>query len=255
MTDMSNTPDIVDDTNEQLVLVSGKSATGKSAALRNIRNQKRWLYLNTEAGKRLPFRNEFEAHQITEPYQVHEGFQHAIDNPDDYDGIIIDSMTFLMDMFEGQYIYRSANSQAAWGDFAQFFKHLMQVLVPTFGKPVIIIAHTKSDLNESTHEMETCVPIKGSLRNNGVEAYFSTVVSTKKVTIKELEEYGSEMLEITEDEKDLGFKYVFQTRLTKATIGERIRSPMGMFAKSETYIDNDAQKLLDHLAQYYGIAA
>lgn len=49
------------------------------------------------------------------------------------------------------------------------------------------------------------------------------------------------MLDITEEEKELGFKHVFQTRLTKKSIGERLRSPMGMFSKEETYIDNDAQ--------------
>jgi hypothetical protein len=28
---------------------------------------------------------------------------------------------------------------------------------------------------------------------------------------------------------------------------------MGMFDKAETYIDNDAQKLLDHLNEFYDI--
>jgi hypothetical protein len=60
------------------------------------------------------------------------------------------------------------------------------------------------------------------------------------------------MLTITEDEEELGFKYVFQTRLTKASTGKRIRSPMGMFSKAETYIDNDCQVLLDHLNSFYG---
>jgi len=44
---------------------------------------------------------------------------------------------------------------------------------------------------------------------------------------------------------------VFQTQLTKETVGERIRSPMGMFTTEETFIDNDAQMLLDHLRVYY----
>ena len=38
------------DTNDQLILVSGFSGSGKSAALRNIRNQEDWLYLNCESG-------------------------------------------------------------------------------------------------------------------------------------------------------------------------------------------------------------
>ena len=80
---------------------------------------------------------------------------------------------------------------------------------------------------------------------------FTTVVSTKKMPLKDLEPYKNDMLTITEDEELLGFKYVFQTRLTKQTLGERIRSPMGMFTKEETFINNDVQILLDHLKDYY----
>lgn len=71
------------------------------------------------------------------------------------------------------------------------------------------------------------------------------------MSLKDLEPYKNDMLHITEDEELLGFKYVYQTRLTKQTLGERIRSPMGMFSKEETFIDNDAQILLDHLEEYY----
>jgi hypothetical protein len=68
---------------------------------------------------------------------------------------------------------------------------------------------------------------------------------------KELEKFSNGMLDITEDEKELKYKHVFQTRPTATTVGERIRSPMGMFTREQTYIDNDCQSLLDHLNQYY----
>lgn len=236
--------------NDQLILVCGYSATGKSASLRNIRNQERWLYLNTEAGKRLPFRNQFQSFRIEDPLQVHEAFDFATDNPD-VDGIIIDSLTFLMDMYETQYVLNSTNTMKAWGDFAQFFKVLMQEKITRFGKPVIVTAHILDVLDEKAMEVKTSVPIKGSLKNNGVEAYFSTVVGTKKMSIKELKDYQSKLLTITEEDQELGFKYVFQTRLTQKTTGERIRSPMGMFSKKETFTDNDCQVLLDHLHSFY----
>ena len=236
--------------NDQLIAVVGYSATGKSASLRNIRNQERWMYLNTEAGKRLPFRNSFDVYRITDPYQVHEAFDYATGNSE-VDGIIIDSLTFLMDMFETQYVLNSSNTMAGWSNYAQFFKVLMQEKVTLFGKPVIVIAHVRDDLDEKNMEMKTAVPIKGALKNNGVEAYFSTVVATKKIAIKELEKFGSKLLKITDEEKELGYKHVFQTRITKATTGERLRSPMGMFEKTERYRDNDAQLLIDHLADFY----
>lgn len=242
------------DMNVQLVLVCGESGSGKSAALRNIKNQENWYYLNTEAGKRPPFRNKFPkgGFVVEEPGQVYEAFDVG-KNDNDCHGIIVDSLTFLMDMLESQHVRTAANGQKAWGDFADYLKVLMQQRVARLGKPAVFTAHTLRTLDEGKGEWMVSVPIKGSLKNNGVEAYFSTVVAAKKVRIKDLEKYQSGLLEITEEEKELGYKHVFQTRITKETTGERIRSPMGMFSKEQTYIDNDVQKLLHHLNEYYGV--
>ena len=240
------------ETNDQLILIGGVSGAGKSAALRNIRNQERWIYLNTEAGKRLPFKNKFINVRIDDPYQIYEYIDDAIENADQVDGLIIDSSTFMMDMFEMLYIRGATNTQTAWGDYAAFFKELLQVKLVKFGKPVIIIAHVLETYDETSMSMKKSVPIKGSLKNNGVEAYFSTVVEATKLPLKELEKYDSELLNVNEDEQELGFKYVFQTRPTGTTTGTRIRSPMGMFSKSQTFMDNDAQLLLDHLTSFYG---
>lgn len=237
--------------NDQLILICGPSASGKSASLRNIRNQDRWLYLNCEAGKRLPFKNKFRSARVTDPMQVLGTFDWAIENIDSVDGIIVDSLTFLMDMYESQYVLKSSNTMKAWSDFAQFFKAIMQDRVIKFNKPVIFIAHTLKTLNESTGEYEVSVPIKGALKNNGCEAYFSTVVAAKKLPLKELKGFENDMLHITEEDEAVSFKFVFQTKITRTTTGERIRSPMGLFSVNETYIDNDAQVLLDHLNDFY----
>lgn len=242
-----------DNVNEQLVLVGGQSGMGKSASLRNIPNQDRWMYMNCESGKRLPFRNNFANEIITDPWQVVALLRQCIEYRDQVDGVIIDSLTFLMDMFESQYVIGSANTMKGWSDFAQFFKTIMQDCIPTFKKPVIIIAHVLDVYDEASLSMKTSVPIKGALKNNGVEAYFSTVVFTKKVPLKELEKYGSSLLTITDEDKELGYKHVFQTRPTKETVGDRIRSPMGMFDRSQTYMDNDCGLLLKHLQEYYGV--
>lgn len=240
------------DMNDQLILVGGQSGSGKSASLQKIRNQPNWLYLNCEAGKRLPFRNDFQSFRIEDPYQIYEAFDHGTGNKDVH-GLIIDTATFMMDMFESMYVIGATNTQQAWGSYAQFFKVLMQQKVVAFEKPVVILAHTREDLDEKAMEMKTSVPVKGSLKNQGIEAYFSTVVSAKKVSLKELQESGfdSDLLHISEDDEILGYKHVFQTRLTKKTIGERIRSPMGLFTREQTFMDNDAQLLLDHLHSFY----
>lgn len=241
------------DFNDQMFLIGGLSGKGKSAALRNIRNQEKWVYLNAEAGKRLPFRNQFMNVRIENPYEVHNYVDEATQSGDRVQGIILDSSTFLMDMFETMFIRGSTNGQQAWADYAHFFRELMQVKLVKFGKPVIIIAHVLENYedNGGILTLKKSVPIKGALKNNGVEAYFSTVVEATTLPLKELEGYESDLLNITEDEQELGFKYVFQTRLTKNTVGTRIRSPMGLFSRAETYIDNDAQKVLDRLHEFY----
>lgn len=237
---------------DQLVLVCGESATGKSASLMNIRNQHNWLYMCTEAGKRLPFKNSFQVGNVSDPYEVPAAFDFACsEDGADLEGAVLDSSTFMMDMFETQYVINSSNTQAAWGSYAQFFKDIMQRQVPAFARPVIIMAHTMKELNEKAGRWEVRVPIKGALKNNGVEAYFSTVVATKKMSLEELEPYKNDMLHITDDDIAVGYKHVFQTRITKNTTGERIRSPMGCFTVAQTFIDNDCQQLLDHLNAFY----
>ena len=238
------------DQNDQLVLICGESGTGKSASLMNLPVQEKVAYLNCEAGKRLPFKNDFQTYKITDPYEVHEAFDFAEGN-DDVNLIVVDTLTFLMDMFESQYIVPSTQTMQAWGQYQQFFKTLMQDKVASTTKSVIFTAHTREDLDEKSMSMKTQVPIKGALKNNGIEAYFSTVVAAKKVSLKDLEPYSSDLLNITEQDKLLGFKHVFQTQLTKATIGERLRSPMGLFTQQETFMDNDASLLMERLEEYY----
>lgn len=240
--------------NDHLILISGLSATGKSASLRNLRNQEKVLYLNCEAGKKLPFKNKFVSKTITDPYQIEEAFDYCIANLDKFDVIVIDTLTYLLDMFESIYIYRSANGQQAWADFQQYFKNLLQQKVAACPCKVVFLAHTKEEYDEAAMRMRVAVPVKGALKNNGIESYFSTVISTKKVTVKDLEKYkeNNSMLQITEQDEMLGFKYVFQTQLTKETVGERIRGPMGMWSIPQTFIDNDVQAVLDHLDEYYG---
>lgn len=238
------------DVNNQLVLICGYSATGKSASLRNIQDQQDWVYINSEAGKRLPFKNDFMTLRLDDPETVMAAFDEATNTPS-IKGIIVDSLTFLMDMYESQYVLPAANTMKGWSNYNQFFKRLLQEKVVKFNRPVIFTAHVMDTLDEKTMEMRTAVPVKGALKGQGVEAYFSTIVAAKKVPIKELEEYNSDLLHITEEEKELGFKYVFQTRITAKSTGERIRSPMGLFSRNETYMDNDAQILLDHLNKFY----
>lgn len=127
----------------------------------------------------------------------------------------------------------------------------MQQHVASSSKNVIFTAHTTDNFNENEMVMETIVPIKGSLKNNGVESYFSVIIASKKVPLKVLKEYSSDLLTITPEEEALGFKYVFQTKLTKETVNERLRGPLGLWDTQETFIDNNMQLVLNRLHEYY----
>ena len=236
--------------NDNLVLVVGKSATGKSACLMGLKDQAGVRYLNCESGKKLPFRSKFKEFTITDPLQIYEAFQVAEIKPEIHT-IVVDTQTYLMDMYESLYVIPAVNGQKAWGDYAQYFKNLMQQYVAKSTKNVVFLAHTVDILNESEATMEVRVPVKGSLKGNGIESFFGQVISTKKMKIKDLKDYANPLLIITPDEEALGYKHVFQTRLTKETVGERLRGPMGMWDKAETYIDNNIQVVLDRLHTYY----
>lgn len=216
----------------------------------NLEKPEGVMYLNCEAGKRLPFNSKFKQFVITDPLQINEAFDKAEEMPEVHT-IVVDSLTYLLDMYESIYVLNSTNGMQAWGQFAQYFKVLMQQYVAKSTKNVIFTAHTSDTLNESEMLMETKVPVKGSLKNNGIESYFTVVIASKKVQLKNLKEYGSDLLTITPEEEALGFKYVFQCKLTKDTVNERLRGPLGLFDTKETFIDNNMQLVLNKLRDYY----
>jgi hypothetical protein len=186
----------------------------------------------------------------SEPLQINEAFDWAETQPQIHT-IVVDSLTYLLDMYESVYVLNSSNGMQAWGQFSQYYKTLMQQFVARSTKQIIFTAHTSDTLNESEMLMETKVPVKGSLKNNGIESYFTVVIASKKVALKNLKDYGSALLTITPEEEALGFKYVFQTKITKETVNERLRGPLGLFETKETFIDNNIQLVLNRLKEYY----
>lgn len=234
-------------------MICGEPIAGKTASLRNIQNPEGVMYLNCEAGKKPPFKNLFwkGGLTITDPYQIYEGFDVA-EKMDDIHTIVIDSLTFLLDMYVSVHVLTSSDTMKAWADYGEYFRNLMQQYVASSSKNVICTAHVEKFLNETSMNMEKRVPVKGALGKNGIEAFFSTIVTARTEPLDLLKDYSNPLLTITEDDELLGYKHVFQTRLTKNTIGERgMRAPMGMWDVKETFIDNDCQLLMGRLTEYY----
>lgn len=240
---------MADKVNKRLFVICGESGAGKTASLRDLKDQKGVLYLNFESGKDIPFVNDFIVEVVNDPKDVPDILQEAEDDPDIHT-IVFDSITFMMDMFESLYIYGQQDSRQGWADYAQFFKDLMQQQIATSSKRFILLAHVDSKDNEETNQRETKIPIKGSLKNNGLESFFSIIVMAKTMPVKKLTD-ETELLNISKREQATGFKYVFQTLKTKETTGTRIRGPMDLWQDEETYIDNNAQLVLDILDDHY----
>ena len=169
--------------NNNLVLLCGKSATGKSASLEHMKNPEGVMYLNCENNKKLPFKSKFKEYTITDPTDVPDAIKAAEDD-ESVHTIVIDSLTYLMDMFESTKVLTSSNTMKAWSDYAQFMKNMMAQNVANSTKNIIFTAHTSDIFNESEMVNETLVKVKGSLMNTGIESYFSTVIGCKKVPLK-----------------------------------------------------------------------
>jgi len=238
------------DSNDNLILICGESAGGKTASLKDLREPESVMYLNCEANKKCPFRAGFKQYSITDPFQVREAFSFAETKPE-FKTIVIDTQTYLMDMFESLYVLGVADTMQGWSNYAQYFKSLMQSEVAKSTKNIIFLAHVQTIMNTEAMVMEKKVPVKGALQKNGIESFFSCIVGAKKVLLEKLEAYQNPLLVITPDDELLGYKYVYQTRLTKDTVNERIRNPIDMWSIKETFIDNNCQHLLDRLNQFY----
>lgn len=245
----------IPEVNEKLVLISGKSTTGKTASLANIKNPEGVIYINCESGKKLPFRfkdkdKKFKEVTVTDPYMVFTIFDQAEEMPEVHT-IVVDTLTYLMSLFEIMYVNTAKDTQKAWGKYAEFFKKLHLYYFAKSTKNIVVLAHAADVYNKAEMATETLVKVKGSVMNEGVESYYSTVISTKKIPTTDLEGMSKDMLTISPKEEALKYKHVFQTQITADTVNERIRANMDMWADDEVYINNDVQLVLDRLNEYY----
>ena len=227
----------------------GKPNTGKSTSLMKLANQDKMVYMNTDL-KELPFKSRFlKSVDVADAIDV-LSYINEIENAPVVEGAVLDTLTFLMSMYERQYVAHAANGQKAWGDYGNFYKEFIHA-IKAGSKDYAILAHEDTVLNEQSMQMETRIPVKGSVGKVGVEADFTTILSTKQMPIKKLEGFENDLLHITDEEREDGFKYVFVTRVTKDSIGEKMRSAIGLWNRNELYIDNDLNQVFARLKEYY----
>ena len=248
--------------NPKSILICGESGHGKSASLLGIKDRTDVLYLNCEQGKPLPFKNKFKKKTITDPEDVIDYIEQlaAMEADPEENGknpfkfVVVDTISFMMDMYERAHVTGSANTQKAWGNYGQFFPRLMDATAKLEDTFFIFLGHLDSHLDEDEGMMKHSVPVKGALAKKGLEAYFTTVVYVKRMRLKDIRKNvpdDTALLTVSPKEEAQGFKHVFLTEPDKTTIGGRIRSPLGMWADDEIYINNDVFHVLKRLIDYY----
>lgn len=235
-----------------IIFLSGRSDTGKTASLRNLENPKKKLYLNFES-KDVPFQFDFVERKIVDPYQLHTLSEKLIENgTEKFDTLIVDSITACMSLFTVKYMGQDCtDTRAAWGAYGDFYEKWAKEILPRLPQQVIVLAHVDEYEEKGTLNTYYQAVVQGRLAKIGLEADFGLVANTVLMPTADLKNFETPLLNVTEEDEIEGFKYVIQTRKTLDTKDTKIRSPLGMWDKNETYIDSNVQLLLDRFNQYY----
>lgn len=250
--------------NKLTILIEGASGAGKTSSFEFLQDQEGVLFLNCE-GKELPYPNDFCVFKITDPYQVHaalnklhakEQFKHPKSGKMvDIHTVVVDSFTFLMDMYEALYVRTAEDTRGAWGNYGNFIRETMLDKVAKLDVPFLATTHIMVNDDMDTLEKVSRAAIKGSVgKGNGLESYFTTVVYAKQMRLKDIEPFleNASMLTLTEEEKFDERKHVFVTRPARQHSGDRIKSPRGVFEVKDLYTDNNTQALINHIRKFYG---
>lgn len=247
-----------------LILLSGESASGKSASLRNLRNPEGVFYISTEVDKPLPFPDKFKKppFPLTDPKMLIDWIPQIDANPDIHT-VVLDSLTFLMSMFESKYVLTKTtvtkngivkDTLSGWSDYQEYFKKIFLDLIAKSPKNWIIIAHNeKEQLPDG--QLSYKVVTKGALAKQSIESYFSLVFYARRIDLTEVDQLpvppNEECFTITPKEKSIGVKHIIQCDVTEEFAHSKIRSPIGCFGVDQIFWNNDMQLIIDYLIKYY----
>ncbi len=230
-----------------MVLIVGAPAAGKSVCLRNLRDMDSYVYINAE-NKRLPFKDGFLDSVAVEDAKDVLDFIDTVEETPECKGAVLDSISFLMAMYERQYVIGSANTMKAWGDYGTFYNTLMHKM-KTGTKRYIVTGHEDKFLNDETGSFEARVPVKGAVGKVGIVADFTIVVSVAKISTGKLKGFENSYLTITDKEASRKQKHVFITETYKGE-GLLTRSPWEFWEEGEVFLDNDINHVLDKIKGY-----
>ncbi len=218
--------DIVDKT----MLIVGDSGFGKTTSLRNL-DLSKMIYINVDK-KTLPFKSkDLYKHVMLESTQQLINGLEAAEADEGVEFIVIDTLTFLGDMFYSEHIENSSNGMKAWGDYKSYLNHVID-MGKRSNKHYIFLAHASDIYDEKEMVTKTFAKIQGSLKGGGIEAHFTFVFYAKVIP-----------------DSDGMPQYMLQTNKTKGNVGVSAKTPMGCF--EEAYIPNDVSEVMKTIDTFY----
>ena len=217
--------------NKKMLLLVGGTGTGKTTSLRNL-NKDRTAYIDFDRKAIKAFKDmdkfrewvkiDFVDHLIP-------GLT-GLEADSDCDTIVIDTLSFALDMFVAQHIDTAADTRAAWGDYKRFYKDMINH-VKTSKKSFIFMTHPKTVYNEQEMESKTYAYAQGSIAGK-MEGDFAVVIYTRKYLNQDgLPSFG------------------FSVNLTKETLHTSVKTPFGMFGEP-TLDDNDIMEVFKAIEEY-----
>jgi hypothetical protein len=235
--------------NKRIVLIVGEERTGKSRSLKTLRDPKTIAYANCDC-KDLTFKDDFSYHeQFTDPADLMD-FIDAVEDDEDIETIIIDTITYLMRSFKIHHIDKAVDGRNGWGLLQKYYNALMLKLKATHLN-VIIIGHVYEYTDESTGAIKSKMDFQGSIARSPIGDFTTVLESKSHIVTKKLLKLANDTLTFDELAMRDGIKYTFLTRRTKAYSQSLVRSADDLWKTDQLFIDNDIQIVIDRLEEYY----
>lgn len=202
----------------ELVLIYGRSGTGKSTSLRNFKPDE--VAIINVKGKRLPFKNELKCYVSNDYIKVENAINKAVESG--IKSIVVDDATYLMADEFMRNISKAGFQK--FNDIAANFNGLLECL-RALPEDVIVYIMGHSDTADDGREHLKSV---GKAVDNYITPEGLCTIVLKTVVN--------------------GSIYQFQTQNNGL---DTCKSPLGMF--NDMLIDNDLKAVDTTIREYYGI--
>lgn len=214
---------------DKTVLCIADTGAGKTSSLRNL-DMASVCYVNVD-GKPLPFKHKDLAKNITlnNTQQLINGME-QIENDMDIEYCVIDTITFLGDMFYTEHIENSSNGMRAWADYKSYILKVIN-MAKRSRINYIFLAHSQDVYDEKEMATKTFAKIQGSLKGGGLEGHFTYV-----------------LYNVVKADADGMPEYLYLTNKQKGYIGLSAKTPFDMV---EAWIPNDITLFFNAVDEYH----